>query len=134
MSERVLITGCSRGIGLALAEEFTTRVSGFFATARSPQCSELQALVLKWRNVTALPLDVRDNATIARAARILPDNEGLDLLVNNAAIFPGTGDEPFELLDPESFNEAFDCNVTGAARVTRAFSSPSQRSRRTPES
>src|SRR4029077_5790488 len=86
-----------------------------------PQCSELQALVLKWRNVTTLPLDVRDNATIARAARILPDNEGLDLLVNNAAIFPGTGDEPFELLDPESFNEAFDCNVTGVARVTRAF-------------
>ena len=121
MSERVLITGCSRGIGLALAEEFARKGHRVFATARSPQRSELEALVMKWRNVTTLPLDVRDNATIARAARILPDNEGLDLLVNNAAIFPGTGDEPFELLDPESFNEAFDCNVTGVARVTRAF-------------
>ena len=27
----------------------------------------------------------------------------------------------FERVDPEWFNEAFDCNVTGVARVTRAF-------------
>ena len=41
--------------------------------------------------------------------------------MNNAAVFPGEGDEPFERVDPEWFNQAFDCNVTGVARVTRAF-------------
>ena len=48
-------------------------------------------------------------------------SKSLDVLVNNAAIFPGEGDEPFERVDPEWFNEAFDCNVTGVARMTRAF-------------
>lgn len=43
------------------------------------------------------------------------------MLVNNAAVFPGEGNEAFEAIDPEWFREAFDCNVLGPARVTREF-------------
>jgi NAD(P)-dependent dehydrogenase (short-subunit alcohol dehydrogenase family) len=121
MKERVLITGCSRGIGLALAEEFARADWEVFATSRAPQRPELAVLARKWTNVTTLALDVCDNATIAQSAQVLGDDKSLDVLVNNAAVFPGEGDEPFERVDPEWFNEAFDCNVTGVARVTRAF-------------
>ena len=121
MEERVLITGCSRGIGLALAEEFARSGFDVFAGARPPLRPELAALAGTWSNLTILSLDVCDQGTIVQAARVLGDRKPLDLLVNNAAIFPGDGNEPFERVDPEWFNEAFDCNVTGVARVTRTF-------------
>ena len=116
-----MITGCGRGIGLALAEEFARADWEVFATARAPQRPELEALARKWINLTTLALDVCDEATITQSAQVFGDDKSLDVLVNNAAVFPGEGDEPFERVDPQWFNEAFDCNVTGVARVTRAF-------------
>jgi NAD(P)-dependent dehydrogenase (short-subunit alcohol dehydrogenase family) len=65
-------------------------------------------------------LDVCDESTIGQAAKELGE-KSLDVLVNNAAIFPGEGHEPFERVEFKWFNEAFDSNVVGAARVTRAF-------------
>ena len=116
-----MITGSSRGIGLALAAEFARAGYDVFAGARPPQRPGLTALARTWSNLTILSLDVCDEATIAEAAHVVGDGKPLDLLVNNAAVFPGEGDEPFECVDPEWFNEAFDCNVTGVARVTRSF-------------
>lgn len=120
MSERVLITGSSGGIGLALAEEFAREGWDVIATARAQRRPELSALVRKWPNFTTLSLDVCDESTIAQAAAELEDKP-LDVLVNNAAIFPGEGHEPFESVELKWFNEAFDSNVVGVARVTRAF-------------
>jgi NAD(P)-dependent dehydrogenase (short-subunit alcohol dehydrogenase family) len=120
MPERVLITGCSRGIGLALAQEFATQGWEVFASARRPQQSPLATLPRQLPDLTVLSLDVRDPATISRAAERL-EGKSLDVLVNNAATFPGEGDESFAEIDPEWFNDAFDCNVTGVARVTRVF-------------
>jgi NAD(P)-dependent dehydrogenase (short-subunit alcohol dehydrogenase family) len=120
MSESVLITGSSGGIGLALAEEFARAGWQVFATARAPERPELSALADKWENLAVLALDVSDESTIARAAERL-DRRALDLLVNNAAVFPGEGHEPFESVDPDWFHQAFAANVVGVARVTRAF-------------
>jgi NAD(P)-dependent dehydrogenase (short-subunit alcohol dehydrogenase family) len=120
MSESVLITGSSGGIGLALAEEFAGAGWQVFASARTPQRPELSALACKWKNLEVLPLDVCDDSTIAQAAERL-DRRALDVLVNNAAVFPGEGHEPFESVDPDWFHQAFDANVVGVARVTRAF-------------
>lgn len=120
MSESVLITGSSGGIGLALTEEFARAGWQVFATARKPQHPALSALAQESGNPTVLALDVCDESTIARAAEVL-DGLSLDVLVNNAAVFPGEGHEPFEKVDLSWFNEAFDANVVGVARVTRAF-------------
>ena len=120
MTERVLITGSSRGIGLALATEFARAGWEVFAAVRGARHPELEALASKWTNVKPLSLDVCDQATITESARFL-GGKCLDVLVNNAATFPGEGHEPLEKVDPEWFNEAFNCNVTGVARVTRTF-------------
>ncbi len=74
MEERVLITGCGRGIGLALAEEFARADWEVFATARAPQRPELAALARKWANLKTLALDVCDNATIANLSSFLKAN------------------------------------------------------------
>jgi NAD(P)-dependent dehydrogenase (short-subunit alcohol dehydrogenase family) len=120
MAERVLITGCSRGIGLALATEFARARWEVFAGARGPRRPELTALAEKWANLKLLSLDVCDQTTVAGSAQLLGGNR-LDVLVNSAATFPGEGHEPLKDVDPEWFNEAFNCNVTGVARVTQAF-------------
>lgn len=120
MSESVLITGSGGGIGLALAEEFARAGWRVFATARRPRSPELSALAGTRGNLTVVGLDVCDESTIAQAAESLGDGP-LDVLVNNAAVFPGEGHEPFESMDFEWFHQAFDANVVGVARVTRAF-------------
>jgi NAD(P)-dependent dehydrogenase (short-subunit alcohol dehydrogenase family) len=120
MSESVFITGSSGGIGLALAEEFARAGWQVFASARNPVHSELSELAGKWENLTVLTLDVCKQATITEAAKRLADRS-LDVLVNNAAVFPGEGHEPFESVDPDWFHQAFEANVVGVARVTKAF-------------
>jgi NAD(P)-dependent dehydrogenase (short-subunit alcohol dehydrogenase family) len=45
----------------------------------------------------------------------------LDVLVNNAAVFPEEGDESIFEMKLEHFREAFETNVLGVIRVTRAF-------------
>jgi NAD(P)-dependent dehydrogenase (short-subunit alcohol dehydrogenase family) len=120
VAESVLITGSSGGIGSALAEEFARAGWKVFATARNAQQPELSELTRKWENLAILTLDVTQESTIWEAAKRLADGS-LDVLINNAAIFPGDGQEPFETIDPEWFNQAFDTNVVGVARVTKAF-------------
>lgn len=77
----ILITGCSSGIGRALAEEFQARGHRVIATAR-----RLETLApLQARGIRALALDVDAPASIAALAEQLA-REGLqlDVLVNNA--------------------------------------------------
>lgn len=112
--KRVLITGCSKGIGRALAEEFLAHGWEVCATARNPKT--LEGL----DGAKPLALDVLDEESVQAAAKALGWDR-LDILVNNAAIFPGEGDEAFESLDLAWFRETFDCNVLGPARVFRAL-------------
>ncbi len=122
MKGNVLITGCSKGIGLALAAEFARNDWQVCATARKADAPLLANLARGHANLTVLPLDVLKEESIAEAAFALSSRFGsLDILVNNAAIFPGEGDEPFERLDLDWLNEAFDSNVTGPARVSKLF-------------
>lgn len=122
MKGNVLITGCSKGIGLALAAEFAKNEWEVCATARKADAPRLVNLAHAHPNVTVLPLDVLHEETIAETALAVGERFGsLDILVNNAAIFPGEGDEPFERLDLDWMNEAFDSNVTGPARVSKLF-------------
>ena len=120
MGESVLITGSSGGIGSALAEEFARAGWKVFATARNTKHPALSELDRKWENLSILALDVSRESTIVDTAQRLA-NEPLDVLINNAATFPGEGQEPFETIDPEWFIQAFDTNVVGVARVTKAF-------------
>jgi NAD(P)-dependent dehydrogenase (short-subunit alcohol dehydrogenase family) len=118
----IFITGASRGIGLALSIAFAKAQWTVFAGARRPRTPLLWNAGQEFPNLHPLTLDVTDDATVSEAAlAIARQTDSLDVLVNNAAIFPGEGNERLEDLDLEWFDEAVETNVTGVARVTRAM-------------
>ena len=81
MQKTILITGCSSGIGAALASDFRNRGHRVYATARRRE----SLASLEAQGVQGLVLDVDDDASIAAALAVVAQEAGhLDLLVNNA--------------------------------------------------
>ena len=81
MSKTILITGCSSGIGAAMARAFRKSGHKVYATARRPDSLE----PLTREGISTLPLDVNDDASVDSAVAAVAAAEGrLDILVNNA--------------------------------------------------
>jgi NAD(P)-dependent dehydrogenase (short-subunit alcohol dehydrogenase family) len=113
MTSTVLITGCSSGIGAALAQEFNRRGFVVYATARRP--SMLAGLVQ--RGIRTLALDVTDTGSITNAIITIGQEQGgLDLLINNAG-FTTVG--PTIELGEERLRDQLETNVIGPMAVTR---------------
>ncbi|WP_442112271.1 SDR family oxidoreductase [Pseudomonas sp. NUPR-001] len=111
----VLITGCSSGIGRALAECFKQAGYEVWATARkTDDVARLQAA-----GFTGRQLDVNDAQALQHlSAEIETAHGGLDILINNAG-YGAMG----PLLDGgvEAMQRQFETNVFALVGVTRAL-------------
>jgi NAD(P)-dependent dehydrogenase (short-subunit alcohol dehydrogenase family) len=116
MGRRWLITGCSTGLGRALAEAACAHGDGVVATARQP--STLDPLVAAYPDSVAVcRLDVRDPADCEAAVRFAVEHlGGIDVLVNNAGY--GQFGAVEEVSDAE-LEAQFATNVFGTWRLTR---------------
>lgn len=111
----VLITGCSSGIGRALADAFQQAGYQVWATARK----EADLAALAAAGFTAVQLDVNDGLGLGQLAeRMQAQIGGLDVLINNAG-YGAMG----PLLDGgvEAMRRQFETNVFAIVGVTRAF-------------
>jgi NAD(P)-dependent dehydrogenase (short-subunit alcohol dehydrogenase family) len=114
---RVLITGCSSGIGRETALELTRRGHDVIATARRVETlADIDC-------AARLALDVTDEASVAAAMEQAGE---VDALVNNAA-WNVSG--PVEHVPLEPVRRMFDVNVFGAARMMQAVA-PGMRAQR----
>lgn len=112
-AKTVLVTGANRGLGLEFARQYQAAGWRVIATARAPEAAiELQAL-----GVRVLQLDVADAGSVQRLASSI-EGQPIDLLINNAGIFPrvSTLDET----DFEDVARILAVNTIGPMRVTRA--------------
>jgi NAD(P)-dependent dehydrogenase (short-subunit alcohol dehydrogenase family) len=121
-----LITGCSTGLGRALAEAVLARGDNAVVTARD-EAAVADIVDAHSDRALALPLDVTDPAQIIQAAtRAESRFGGVDVLVNNAgygyraAIEEGADADVARL---------FDTNFFGAVAMTKAVL-PGMRARR----
>ena len=81
----VLITGCSTGIGLATANEFSKGDYQVIATARNPKSSDELVELGEKENVLLKELDVCDQESVDKLFDEL-NNFEIDVLVNNAGV------------------------------------------------
>lgn len=118
-----LITGCSSGIGRALADAFQGAGYQVWATARRDE----DVAVLDQAGFRGVLLDVNDEPAVQRLAELLQNEaRGLDVLINNAG-YGAMG----PLLDggSQAIRRQFETNVFAVVGVTRALF-PALRERR----
>ena len=109
-----LITGCSTGIGRALAVELASRGQRVFATARRPE--RLDAIASE--KLSALGLDVTDSASIEEAVGTVIDRAGgIDTLVNNAGV---SLTAPLVEAPMDRLRSLIDTNLTGVIAMIQA--------------
>ncbi|MEU4248709.1 oxidoreductase [Amycolatopsis sp. NPDC026612] len=120
------LTGCSTGLGRALAESVLDRGLRAVVTARDP--ARVADLVDRHGDrALALPLDVTEHAQVVDAVKRAEAEFGrIDVLVGNAGYGYLAAVEEGE---DEEIRKLFDTNVFGLADVTRAVL-PGMRARR----
>ncbi|EGZ12869.1 hypothetical protein PHYSODRAFT_316408 [Phytophthora sojae] len=110
----VLITGSTRGIGLAFVEHYVKAGWNVVATARANSNTDKLSALSPFKIVT---IDTADEASIVEAAHQL-EGVGIDLLINNAGIgLPGG----LTSTTKESIMRQFEVNAVGPFLVTRSL-------------
>jgi NAD(P)-dependent dehydrogenase (short-subunit alcohol dehydrogenase family) len=126
-----LITGASKGIGRATAEQLAALGITVLIGARNPRRGEEAAAALRAAggDAHAVTLDVTDPTTVQAAARRVEGRFGhLDVLINNAGI-TGSGqvspqdahDQVPSSVDLDMVRAVFETNVFGVIAVTNAM-------------
>jgi 3-oxoacyl-[acyl-carrier protein] reductase len=115
----VLITGASRGIGLAAAEAFFAQGARLAVCARDASRLGAAESALRGRGeVFARAVDVRDADQVRDFVRGVEACFGrIDVLVNNAGVL---SHGPFAAEDYAAMDAEIDVNVKGVLFVTRA--------------
>jgi len=118
----VVITGCGRGLGRALALGFAARGMRVGACVRSKRAvRELERALGPGHLV--VQADVREDAAVRDfAERVLGELGVPDLVVNNAGIINSSA--PLWEVPAEEFAEVLAVNVGGTAAVLRHFLPP----------
>nr|WP_042187030.1 SDR family oxidoreductase [Kibdelosporangium sp. MJ126-NF4]CEL17758.1 short-chain dehydrogenase/reductase SDR [Kibdelosporangium sp. MJ126-NF4]CTQ91018.1 short-chain dehydrogenase/reductase SDR [Kibdelosporangium sp. MJ126-NF4] len=113
-----LVTGANKGIGYEIAAQLAALGMTVVIGARDEHRRQQAAKEL---NADSVALDVTDPETVRQAAAWIDERFGrLDVLVNNAGITGGWGQEPSKV-DIDLVRTVFDTNVLGVLTVTNAM-------------
>jgi NAD(P)-dependent dehydrogenase (short-subunit alcohol dehydrogenase family) len=117
-----LITGANRGIGLELTRQYAADGWRVLACSRHPEKSDaLNKLAAQYPGLVQIhSLDVTDLAQIDRMAKTLA-NESIDLLMNNAGVYPDDHFKGFGHTDYAKWMHAFQVNTMSTLKMAEAF-------------
>jgi NADP-dependent 3-hydroxy acid dehydrogenase YdfG len=115
----VVVTGASRGIGLAIAEAVAGAGARTFLLSRSAVVLSREAERIG-PLARAVPCDLTSGADVERAATLVREEVGgaPDVLVQNAGWFTIA---PVEATPPDDMERMLGANVTGPYRLLHAF-------------
>ena len=121
----ILITGCSRGLGLEMVRQLVARgdTNKIVATCRDPAaCPALLELDSLSDKVHVLQLDVtklNSFPALADSLRQITEDQGLNILVNNAGVSPKA--TKINLVTDQQMRETFECNVIAPLFLTKSL-------------
>jgi NAD(P)-dependent dehydrogenase (short-subunit alcohol dehydrogenase family) len=126
-----LITGANRGIGLELAKQYAADGWRVLACCRHPEKADaLNELASRHPDTVQVhALDVTDLAQIDSLAGTLA-GESIDLLMNNAGIYPDEDFKGFGHTDYVKWMLAFQVNTMAPLKMAEAFALQVARSER----
>ena len=111
-----LVTGGSRGIGLATAKILSENGSTVVITAKDKK--RLENAVKEIPNAIGIAANIRNTNDVKNVvSKIIKKFGKLDILVNNAGIFPKI--KKLHEIDEDEWNEVLDVNLTGQFRFTK---------------
>jgi NAD(P)-dependent dehydrogenase (short-subunit alcohol dehydrogenase family) len=120
-NQYALVTGGNKGIGFAICQGLLQAGFEVILAARSLDKAKQAIEQLQSAQVHPLVLDVSDDNAIHQAVRSLQQDVGqLDVLINNAGIYP---DKDVNILTIERtlLAQAMQTNTFGAIRTAQAF-------------
>jgi 3-hydroxybutyrate dehydrogenase len=119
-SERILITGASRGIGYGIAEAFARAGADLILLAESDDIFGAAKRLSDQGSgrIQAVKCDIADPRAVARE---LKDIERVDVLINNAGLELITPLADMSESTEAAFRRIFDINLLGTYYVTRAI-------------
>lgn len=125
-----LITGASRGIGLEFCRQYAADGWHVLACCRLPEkADELNRLVAQYPDlVKVLALDVADHVQIERLAQDQAE-VSIDLLINNAGIYPDSDKKGFGHTDYAEWVQAFRINTMAPLKMAETFATQISRSK-----
>lgn len=115
--KHALVTGASRGIGLAIARALADQGARVTLAARDPVALQ-EAQLAVGRGAHALAIDITDGEAVQRAfADAVRRSGGIDILINNAG---QAGSAPFVKTDAELWQRMIDTNLSGTFHCIQA--------------
>jgi len=118
-TKRIVLTGVTRGLGLAMAKAFIRLGHTVLGCGRSTgEIEKLKKSCGAPHDFEALDIS-RDDAVQRWARRILKSHGAPDLLINNAALINASA--PLWLVPADEFSRVIDVNIKGVANTIRHF-------------
>ncbi len=120
-NKTAVITGCNKGIGRAILEEFSKNGANIFACVRKID-KNFESLIEKLKKennnqIFPIEIDLSDEESVKSGAKkILTNETPIDILINNAGSISSS---IFQMTSTSKFKELFDINFHSQVLLTQ---------------